>query len=191
MKVDGQCVCGAVHFQAEGRPLLQVLCHCPTCQLAHGAPVVAGAQFAGETFRYTGVVQPIYVTKAKWATPRFTCTDCGTRVFNGTGKYRTIFPANCQDASWFEPQMHLYWPNRRIALVDHLPKYVDFPTVLGPQGSVTGHDGAPTYYSQVQRSGHPWVAVISQVPSSANVMVKAVSSPGMILTSMPHTSPVG
>ena len=135
MTIEGRCACGAVSFVAEGQPLVQLICHCASCQIAHGAPLVFGAQFPPDRFSSSGRVEVVTVSKDPGATRRMTCPECGTRVFNGWGGApRTIFPSLCSDAGWFRPEMHLYWQNRRIEVVDDLPKYLDFPTQFGGTG---------------------------------------------------------
>ena len=37
MKLTGGCACGAVRFEANGRPLRVGLCHCMTCRKFHGS----------------------------------------------------------------------------------------------------------------------------------------------------------
>lgn len=135
MNLNGRCACGRVTFRIQGTPLLQVICHCPSCQLAHAAPLVRGAQFPAESVEVWGTVMPITVSDQPAATRRMTCPSCGTRVFNGDGPgVRTFFPELCAPRKWFEPQMHLYWSNRQVELVDELPKYLDFPIELGGSG---------------------------------------------------------
>ena len=36
MTLEGGCYCGAVRYQAEGRPQLKAQCHCRECQYITG-----------------------------------------------------------------------------------------------------------------------------------------------------------
>lgn len=83
----------------------------------------------------TGELTTFTVTKSPDATVRHACQHCGGRIFNSFQDYpRTIFPDLCANDAWFEPQMHLYWENRRIEVVDALPKFLDFPKEFGGTG---------------------------------------------------------
>jgi hypothetical protein len=137
VRVEGQCACGTVKFVAEGEPIVQLICHCPSCQLAHSAPMVFGAQFPANQFSSDGPLTSFTLSASSDATRRMTCTRCGTRVFNGSGiGPRTIFPGLCQHTDWFVPEMHLYWANRKVEIVDELPKYLDFPVEFGGTGQM-------------------------------------------------------
>lgn len=135
MKLEGQCACGKVTYRIEGEPLVQLICHCPSCQLAHAAPMVRGAQFSSEDLECWGPIRAVVVTEHPHATRRMRCGACGTRVFNVSNpRVTTIFPESCSRRGWFNPQMHVYWANRQLEVVDDLPKYLDFPAAFGGTG---------------------------------------------------------
>lgn len=49
MHLEGGCLCGSVRYRINGDPSTKetpCLCHCRTCQLSSGAPLVAWATFA-------------------------------------------------------------------------------------------------------------------------------------------------
>ncbi len=135
MKTRGRCGCGAVTFEVDGEPRWQGYCHCRSCQIAHAAPVVAGAIFPKEAVQLTGSTAVVKVTDEKRATQRLTCQVCGTKVLNAPHpNVYLVIPALCEDGSWFEPQSHLYWSARAIDIADDLPKYLDFPKEFGGSG---------------------------------------------------------
>jgi hypothetical protein len=72
----GGCACGANRFTALGEPLRSGLCHCLTCQKAHGSAFFAFAVFAPDQVTFTG-------TSANWASTaaydRRYCPACGSR----------------------------------------------------------------------------------------------------------------
>ncbi len=51
--VTGGCFCGAVRFEVAGPEKYACYCHCRSCQHAAGAPVVAWATYARDTFLLT------------------------------------------------------------------------------------------------------------------------------------------
>ena len=46
----GSCLCGAVQYEADEIQFIQ-LCHCRTCQVAQGAPYIAGGAVKRENAR--------------------------------------------------------------------------------------------------------------------------------------------
>lgn len=75
-KFVGGCHCGAVRFEAEGKPEHVALCHCSDCRKSSGAPMVAWAAFKEEQFRLirgtpTGFNSSGNVTRSF-------CPTCGT-----------------------------------------------------------------------------------------------------------------
>ena len=39
-KVTGGCMCGAIRYEATGKPIIVAYCHCTDCRGITGAPVV-------------------------------------------------------------------------------------------------------------------------------------------------------
>ncbi len=143
MQTSGQCACGNVTFRVDGEPLVQLYCHCRSCQLAHAAPLVAAAIFPASCVSYEGTTRKIRVTDKDYAAQRIICTGCGTKIINEPPPpVRAIHPMLCASADWFRPSMHVQWQDRSIELRDDLPKYLDYPKELGGSGALAQHEGA-------------------------------------------------
>ncbi len=77
MSATGECLCGAVTFEAEEVEADLHACHCSMCRNWTGGPFLAAdvgqVQFTGETHikRYDS---------SEWAQRGF-CTECGTSLF--------------------------------------------------------------------------------------------------------------
>ncbi len=137
MHLRGKCACGKVTFEANGEPLAQLYCHCRSCQMAHTAPVVAAAVFPASSGTYQGDVRKVTVSGREDAARRVTCTNCGTKVVNEpVFPIRTVFPALCETADWFKPQMHIQWNDHTLDVRDDLPKFLDYPKELGGTGNM-------------------------------------------------------
>jgi hypothetical protein len=135
MQIRGKCACGNVTFAVDGEPLVQLYCHCRSCQLAHAAPVVAAAMFPAKCVTFAGSVERVTVTGRADASRRVMCARCGTKVLNQPPPpVRAIFPALCDSADWFSPQMHVGCEDRTLELHDDLPKFLDYPVELGGTG---------------------------------------------------------
>jgi hypothetical protein len=105
-----QCRCGAVAVEVSGEPIVQMFCHCDDCQAVHGAAYVPESVYPADAVR---VVRGEPSTWKLKRSPRYTCRDCGTRLFidvlplklrgvNGwllpPGKFRAAFHMQCKFA---------------------------------------------------------------------------------------------
>jgi hypothetical protein len=105
-----QCRCGAVHLEVTGDPIVQFYCHCDDCQAVHGGAYVPESVYPAEAVKVTSGTPLTWKLKRN---PRFTCPECGTRLFidvlgknlrgvNGyllpAGQFTAAFHVQCQFA---------------------------------------------------------------------------------------------
>lgn len=127
--VAGGCACGAVRYQAEGRPSNTMVCHCRTCRRVAGAPVVAWVTFAKDAFRFTKG-EPARFSTSGPVTRSF-CPACGTPLTYETTQYpATVDVTTCtlDDPDAFPPTHHS-WLSHDVAWVkfgDGLPSFSEF-----------------------------------------------------------------
>jgi len=76
--LDLACRCGAVQLVVRGEPLVQMYCHCDDCQAVHGAAYVPESVYPASAVEVTQGTPGTWKLKRS---PRFTCTECGTRLF--------------------------------------------------------------------------------------------------------------
>jgi len=84
MKVDGQCHCGAIAFEAEVDPSAVSLCHCTDCQAISGSAFRANIQAPAETFRLLRGEPRSYIkTTADSGNKRrhAFCGECGAGIY--------------------------------------------------------------------------------------------------------------
>jgi hypothetical protein len=84
MKVEGQCHCGQVTYEASVDPERVTLCHCTDCQMLSGSAYRASVQAPSEGFSLLTGRLKIYVKTAESGArraPAF-CPDCGTPVYS-------------------------------------------------------------------------------------------------------------
>jgi hypothetical protein len=84
MKIEGECHCRAIGYEAEVDPAKAVICHCSDCQAFSGAPFRASVPAKAEHFRLTKGVPRIYVKTADSGNPRAQafCEVCGTQIYS-------------------------------------------------------------------------------------------------------------
>jgi hypothetical protein len=86
MKVDGQCLCGAIKIEAEADPEKTVVCHCSDCQTGTGSAFRVSTPVAGDSFKMTGEPAVYIRTTADSGNPRAQafCPTCGTPFYATT-----------------------------------------------------------------------------------------------------------
>jgi len=125
---EGGCLCGALRFRADDRPIATGYCHCSLCRRSTGAPVLAWASFPVAVFAYTKGSPAIYESSARGH--REFCKLCGTQIcYRETDAATTVdLNVGCMDdPSAFAPQYHIYTKDRIgwFDTADDLPRYAE------------------------------------------------------------------
>ncbi len=83
MKIDGQCHCGHVTYEAEIDPEKVSICHCTDCQALTGSPYRITASTTRDKLRLTGAEPKLYVKTGGSGKKRlqYFCPDCGSPLF--------------------------------------------------------------------------------------------------------------
>jgi hypothetical protein len=84
MKIDGQCHCGAIAFEAEIDPGHVVICHCTDCQTLSGSAFRTVVPAEPGQFRLTRGAPTTYVKTAESGNKRAQafCPTCGTSIYS-------------------------------------------------------------------------------------------------------------
>ena len=82
MKIDGECHCGAIAYEAEVEPHSIRICHCTDCQVTSGAPFRANVTAPAAGFRLLRGAPKSYIKTAESGRKRrhMFCGDCGTPI---------------------------------------------------------------------------------------------------------------
>jgi len=75
---EGGCLCGALRFRADDRPIDSGYCHCSLCRRSTGAPVLAWVSFPATAFSYTKGRAAIFESSS-WGHREF-CNLCGAQI---------------------------------------------------------------------------------------------------------------
>ncbi len=83
MKIEGNCHCGAIAYEAEVDPAKACICHCADCQALSGAPFRASVPAKAEDFRILKGQPRTYVKVAESGNRRAQgfCADCGSPLY--------------------------------------------------------------------------------------------------------------
>lgn len=84
MKVDGQCHCGSIAYEAEVEPDTIAICHCRDCQRQSGSAFRANVPAPAATFRLTKGEPKRYIKIAPSGARRVHafCGECGGPVYS-------------------------------------------------------------------------------------------------------------
>jgi hypothetical protein len=126
----GGCLCSAVWYMTEGEPVMRAFCHCPSCRLATGAPVVAWALFPQDAFRITRGELAVYESSP--GVRRGFCGRCGTTLSFEADYVPGLIDvtiATFGDPAGLVPQMHVWHRHRLgwVVLADDLPRHEELP----------------------------------------------------------------
>jgi hypothetical protein len=80
--ITGGCLCGAVRYEARGKPLFAVHCHCRDCQRASGTGHVPVMGMPKSLFKVTGITNSYSVKGISGLNSiRYFCPTCGSLLF--------------------------------------------------------------------------------------------------------------
>lgn len=82
MKVDGNCLCGHIKYEAEIDPSMVAICHCTDCQTHSGTAYGIVVGVMDHQFRLLHGALKVYEKTADSGTIRALafCPECGTRI---------------------------------------------------------------------------------------------------------------
>lgn len=82
MRIDGQCHCGGIRYEAEVDPGQVSICHCTDCQMLTGSPYRVTVLTARDNIRLNGDPK-LYVKTGDNGRKRlqYFCADCGSPLF--------------------------------------------------------------------------------------------------------------
>lgn len=124
--MNGGCYCGAIRYEAAGRPFNETVCHCSICRRATGAPLVAWFSVARAQFRFVQG-SPARFRSSPHASRTF-CPHCGTALtFEEDHAPDEVDVTVCSldDPALVAPHDHT-WIRSRLAWVktaDGLPEF--------------------------------------------------------------------
>ena len=84
MRVDGECHCGLVRYEAEVDPAKVIICHRTDCQTLSGSAFRTVVQAEPGSFRLIAGAPKVYVKTGESGNRREQtfCPDCGTPIYS-------------------------------------------------------------------------------------------------------------
>lgn len=93
MKVQGNCHCGRIAYEAKVDPGQSAICNCTDCQTFSGSPWRASVPARAQDFRLLKGTLKTYEKTAESGTKRLQafCGDCGSAVYSTSVENQTLF----------------------------------------------------------------------------------------------------
>jgi hypothetical protein len=131
-----ECRCRAVEVEINGSPIAQFFCHCDDCQAVHGGAYAPESVYAADAVEVTRGAPMSWKLKRN---PRFTCRECGTRLFIDVlnlqvrGVNGFLLPPD-----EFKPTFHMQCQFAVRPITDDLPHYKSRPARFGGSDEIIG-----------------------------------------------------
>ncbi|KAF7302683.1 GFA domain-containing protein [Mycena chlorophos] len=137
---NGSCLCGAISFKLEGKPLFSIYCHCTQCQRADGAAFVSSMHFPNSAFTWTHspTSKPDIEDLGGMTLYRCPkCRSCAACQFGAPGSdanwtirgsHLARDPESGRILDWdtVKPTGHIFYGTRLVDVADDLPKWEGF-----------------------------------------------------------------
>lgn len=113
-KIEGGCLCGRVRYASDAEPVMQVICHCATCQKNTGSAFSLNVAVPADSLTATGDTLTTYVDGSGASGQPFErrfCSACGSHVFAGGAAYGPLLfvkAGTLDDPSWVDPALHIW-----------------------------------------------------------------------------------
>ena len=93
MKIDGECLCKAIAYEAHVDPARASICNCDDCQTLSGSPFRASVPARAADFHILRGTPKVYIKTAESGNKRAQgfCGECGSPVFSSTAENREIY----------------------------------------------------------------------------------------------------
>ena len=127
---EGGCLCGAIRYRATGPTIFVAYCHCRSCTMSSGAPLVGWATFEKDGFSF---IKGSPTERASSPPVRRTfCATCGsplTYTHSERADQIDVTLATIDDPTGLAPMCHVWVSEKRpwLAIGDELPRFAQWP----------------------------------------------------------------
>jgi hypothetical protein len=111
----GGCLCGALRYEAFGKPIGSGHCYCVDCRRASGSGFVAFMGFRAEDVRFSGEAREFHSKAANGGDAvRNRCAQCMSLVFGGELGKSDSYTLSLDDPSAFHPTIAIFAEGRPL-----------------------------------------------------------------------------
>jgi hypothetical protein len=125
MKVQGQCHCGAIAYEADADPKGAAICHCRDCQRLSGSAFRVSVFASAESFHLLRGEPRQYIKSGDSGTKRIHafCGNCGSPIYSCATKAPPTYTLRLggldRPSDFFGPSRQI-WCRRRLPWIPAL-----------------------------------------------------------------------
>ena len=124
--VRGRCLCGDIHYEYRGDPIVTLHCHCESCRRHTSAPVATFVCVAKNSFRLVRGRPTTYVSSP--GVRRTHCARCGSPIGYESDRRPDqidLYAGTLDDPALVAPTCHVHVAEQLpwFEMVDALPRY--------------------------------------------------------------------
>lgn len=141
MKIDGNCLCGLITYEATINPEMVAICHCTDCQINSGSAFRVIVQVGKDNFHLTtGQLKTYAKTAASGARRALAfCPECGTHLYGADAVNPQTFSlriGTSRQAKQLTPSLQI-WRRSAFAWVSGIETRASFDE-QAPPPRITG-----------------------------------------------------
>ena len=113
--LTGSCMCGAVNYEINKRPLLTVNCHCTICRKGNGSSFSTYASVLESSFSIVKGGDKIQNFALGDKGEKNFCSVCGSPIFNKNEKYPGFYMVHYGSLNTpnnIEPSVNIFFANK-------------------------------------------------------------------------------
>ncbi|MGK0375497.1 MAG: hypothetical protein ACJA2E_001976 [Arenicella sp.] len=127
---QGQCLCGAIQYEADKVSNKMGHCHCTMCRKFHGAAFATFGSVANSNFRWLAGENLLQTYLAENGTKRKFCSQCGSSLIFESAEDNGLIEfslATLDISPAISPDAHIYTGSKVdwLTIDDDLPKYLN------------------------------------------------------------------
>jgi len=132
-KIEGECLCGNIHYSGKTDVLLTAICHCKNCQKQGGASFSTNFAVAENSVNFSGNLS-LYEDKGDSgkSVNRYFCNQCGSPLYSESEALAGLMilkAGTLDDSSWIKPDTAIYCDSAQ-PWVDLGNEIKNFPKML-------------------------------------------------------------
>ena len=131
----GNCFCGAVELSISGDPAGMGYCHCSDCRKWSAGPINTFTLWQPDAVTIVKGADKVTTYHKTENSYRKWCSECGGHIMTDHPGMQLIdvYAPIIEDLT-FEPQLHVFYGEKMVSVVDGLPKMKDMPAEMGGSG---------------------------------------------------------
>ena len=111
-KYSGNCLCGAITYEADGQPIVVAQCHCDECRRLSGTGHTVGAMFSSEAVTLSGTLRKFKYLSGKGSeVSKAFCAQCGSPIYGTNSRipnHLTLTLGSMNDATGLDVQVVIF-----------------------------------------------------------------------------------